>query len=96
MLSGITNQNARWYYYSAMANAGVGNTATAMEHVSMAVQMEPSNMEYRQLKQQLEFGGTWYTNMGSAYERPYASSGNLCLSLIFMNILCNCCCFNPY
>lgn len=96
VLSGITNQNARWYYYSAMANAGVGNTATAMEHVGMAVQMEPSNMEYRQLKQQLEFGGTWYTNMGSAYERPYASSGNLCLSLIFMNILCNCCCFNPY
>lgn len=96
VLSGITNRNARWYYFSAMANAGMSNTATAMEHVNMAVQLEPSNMQYRQLKQQLEFGGTWYTNMGSAYERPYASSGNLCLSLIFMNLLCNCCCFNPY
>ncbi len=96
VLSGIANRNARWYYYSAMANAGVGNTATAMEHINMAVQMEPSNMEYRQLKQQLEFGGTWYSNMGNSYERPYASSGNLCLSLLFMNLLCNCCCFRPY
>ncbi len=96
VLGGIANRNARWYYYSAMANAGVGNTATAMEHINMAVQMEPSNMEYRQLKQQLEFGGTWYSNMGSSYERPYASSGSLCLSLLFMNLLCNCCCFRPY
>lgn len=92
VLSGISERNARWYYYSAMANAGVGNNVTAMEHANIAVQMEPSNMEYRQLKQQLEYGGTWYSNMGSSYERPYAGSGNVCLSLLFMNLLCNCCC----
>ncbi len=92
VLNGIGNRNARWYYYSAMANMGVGNNATALEHANTAVSMEPSNMEYRQLKQQLEFGGTWYTNMGSSYERPYASSGSFCLSMLCMNILCNCCC----
>lgn len=95
VLNNIANRSSRWYYYSAIANAGIGNNVTATEHANTAVQMEPSNMEYRQLKQQLEFGGTWYTNMGSTYERPYASSGNLCLSLIFMNLLCNCCC-RPY
>ncbi len=92
VLNGISNRSARWYYYSAMANMGVGNNATALEHANTAVSMEPSNMEYRQLKQQLEFGGTWYTNMGSSYERPYASSGSFCLSMLCMNILCNCCC----
>ena len=92
VLNGIGNRNARWYYYSAMANMGVGNNATALEHANTAVSMEPSNMEYRQLKQQLEFGGTWYTNMGSSYEHPYASSGSFCLSMLCMNILCNCCC----
>ena len=90
VLNGIGNRNARWYYYSAMANMGVGNNATALEHANTAVSMEPSNMEYRQLKQQLEFGGTWYTNMGSSYE--HASSGSFCLSMLCMNILCNCCC----
>lgn len=85
-------RNARWYYYSAMANAGVGNNVTAMEHADKAVQMEPSNMQYRQLKQQLEFGGTWYTNMGSSYERPYFGTGNFCMSMLCMNLFCNCCC----
>lgn len=95
VLNGISSRDAKWHYYSAMANAGVGNNVTAMEHANMAVQMEPSNMQYRQLKQQLEYGGTWYTNMGNTYERPYASSGSFCLSMLCMNLLCNCCC-RPY
>ena len=92
VLNNISSREAKWYYYSAMANAGVGNNVTAMEHADTAVRMEPSNMQYRQLKQQLEFGGTWYTNMGSTYERPYAGSGSFCLSMLCMNLLCNCCC----
>lgn len=88
--------NARWYYYSAMANAGLGNNIIAKEHASRAVALEPSNMEYRQLQQQLEYGGTWYQNMGESYGKPYSSSGGFCLSLLFLNLLCNCCCFRPY
>lgn len=92
VLSNISERNARWYYYSAVANAGMGNNVTAQEHAGRAVDMEPSNMEYRQLKQQLEFGGTWYQNMGSSYERPYAGSGSWCMSMLLLNLLCNCCC----
>lgn len=85
-------RKARWYYYSAMANQGAGNTATAIEHAQRAVQLEPSNMQYRQFQQHLEYGGTWYSNMGSTYERPYSGYGNFCLSLMFMQLLCTCCC----
>lgn len=85
-------RNGRWYYYSAMANEGVGNTATAIEHIHCAVTLEPSNIEYRQYEQHLEFGGTWYTNMGSAYEKPYASAGNFCMSMLCMEVFCWCCC----
>ncbi|MDE7436614.1 MAG: J domain-containing protein [Lachnospiraceae bacterium] len=92
VLSNISERNARWYYYSAVANAGMGNNVTAQEHAGRAVDMEPSNMEYRQLKQQLEFGGTWYQSMGSSYERPYAGSGSWCMSMLLLNLLCNCCC----
>jgi len=91
----FSERGARWYYYSAMANAGMGNNMTAREHIDRAVQLEPSNMEYRQFKQHLDFGGTWYQSMGQSYERPYAGTGNWCLSMLFLNLLCNCCCFRP-
>lgn len=88
----LSERRARWYYYSAVANQGLGNTASAIEYAQKAVDMEPSNIEYRQFQQHLAYGGTWYSNMGSSYGRPYASSGNFCLSLLLMNLLCNCCC----
>lgn len=89
-------RRARWYYYSAIANQGAGNNIQAMEHARRAVEMEPSNMEYRQFLQHLEYGGTWYTNMGSNYDRPYASAGNWCLSMLCLNMFCNCCCCRPF
>ena len=94
--SSASGESARWYYYSAIANAGSGNNVTAKEHASQAVNMEPSNMEYRQLQQQLEFGGTWYQSRGGEYERPYSGSSGWCMSMLLLNLLCNCCCFRPY
>ena len=91
-----SERNARWYYYSGLANAGVGNNIIARDHADRAVTMEPSNMEYRQLKQQLEFGGNWYQNMGESYGRPYSGSSGYCLSFLLLNLLCNCCCFRPF
>ncbi len=88
----FSQRGARWYYYSAIANMGVGNNVTAKEHIAQAVLLEPSNMEYRQFMQHLEYGGTWYQHMGQGYERPYAGTGNWCLSMLFLNIMCNCCC----
>lgn len=94
VLNGIPfgERKARWYYLSAIANQGTGNNITAMEHAKRAVEMEPSNMEYRRFLQHLEFGGTWYTNMGSEYDRPYSSSGTWCLSMLCFNMMCNPCC----
>lgn len=97
VLKGIPfgERRARWYYYSAVANQGAGNNILAKEQAARAVEMEPGNLEYRQFLQQLEYGGTWYANMGSGYERPYAGVGSWCLSMLFLNLFCNCCC-RPY
>ena len=46
ILSNCTQRNARWYYLSALANDGLGNQVTAMEHIRRAVSMEPDNQEY--------------------------------------------------
>ena len=95
VLNGMSQKTARWYYYSAIANAGLGNNVTAREHAAQAVQMEPSNLEYRQLLQQLEFGGNWYQSTSANYGRPYDSQGSWCLSMLLLNLLCNCCCLRP-
>ena len=91
VLSNIKNRTAKWYYYSAMANAGAGNNVTAKQHIAQACAMDPNNMQYRAFEQQLNYGGDWYSNMGRTYTRPYAGN-SFCLSLCLMNILCNCCC----
>ena len=90
-----SERDARWYYYGAVANAGAGNNVTAKQQIERALELEPSNMEYRQFQQHLEFGGTWYHSMGQEYRRPYMGTGNWCMSMLFLNMLCNCCCFRP-
>ena len=91
----LSERNGRWYYYSAVVKQRQGNTATALEHIRRAVELEPSNIQYRQFQQNLEYGGTWYTSMGSSYERPYAGQ-SWCLRMILLNVFCNlCCCGRP-
>ena len=88
----FSERKGRWYYYSAIANEKLGNSATAVEHIQRAVAFEPDNIQYRQFQQYLEFGGTWYSNMGSTYGRP-DGSGNVCCSLLGTWL---CCQFMPF
>lgn len=92
VLNQISEHSARWYYYCAVANAGLGNNVTACEYAEQAVRMEPSSIEYRQLLQQLNFGGTWYSSMGESYGRPYEGFSRFCMSMVLMNMCCTCCC----
>lgn len=50
----FAERRGRWYYYSAIANQKLGNTATAIEHIQRAVSLEPNNMQYRQFMQIIE------------------------------------------
>ena len=44
-LDNSAQRDARWYYLSALANDGLGNQVTAMEHIRRAVSMDPGNPE---------------------------------------------------
>ena len=85
-------RNARWYYYSAAANQGLGNNVTAMEHAKQAVSMEPDNYEYQMLLQQLQGNGSWYQQRQSTYQNPYSTGGDWCMKMCMLNLMCNCCC----
>lgn len=89
---GLQERKGRWYYYSAIANSGLGNSVAALEHARKAAALEPNNAEYRSLLSQLESGGNWYQQRQAAYGYPTMGGSNLCLKLCVANMLCNCCC----
>ena len=92
VLNAMQSKNAQWYYYSAIANNGIGNNVMALDHAKKAVSMEPNNMQYRQLLQQLEGGGMWYRDMQGPFYQQSAGGSNFCLKLCIANLICNCCC----
>lgn len=91
VLDNIENHDAKWYYYSAQAYAGLGVTATAMEYASHALALEPDNIEYQMFYRRLQSGGQWYANRGQQYGRPAGSAGGYCLRLFMLNLFCNIC-----
>jgi len=96
VLSEIENRTGRWYYISAIANYSAGNQATALQHIQIAMKMEPGNMEYQQLYSAIQSGGTWYTERSQNYGYPRVSCSyccNLCMMNLCLNLLCGgpCC-----
>lgn len=92
VLSDIQNRSGRWYYISAIANRGAGNQAAALEHIQIAMRMEPGNTEYRQFYSVLQNGGAWYAGRGAGYGVANVSNTGFCFKLCLANMLCNLCC----
>lgn len=89
-LSSSAEKNARWYYLSAIANNGLGNQVTALEHIRRAVSMEPDNAEYLRTLEVIEHGGAAYRQQAETYggfNARYNPCANLCLCY-FLNLFC--------
>ena len=93
-LDQVPERSALWYYLSGCANAGIGNNILARDHAAQAVNMEPNNMQYRQLLNQLDFSSRRY--QGSPYGGGYGpggsscGTGNMCCDLWIADQLCEC------
>jgi len=90
VLSNIADRTAKWYYYSAIANAGQGNRILALEHARQACKMDPGNAEYETYLDELERGGNAYRQAGG-YNQGM-SMGRYCASLCLFNMCLNMCC----
>lgn len=90
-LGSCTERNARWYYLSALANDGLGNQVTALEHIRRAVSMEPDNMEYQRALNRIEHGGAAYRQQAGNFQ-GFSMGGDPCTNLCLC-YLCNlfCC-----
>lgn len=92
LLAGISNKTAAWYYWSAQANLGLGNRVAALNDARTAVQMDPNNMDYRQLLSQLQMSGQRYQQQGAGHGLQDLICGNPCMTLCLANAACNCLC----
>ncbi len=90
-LNQTDKKDARWYYLSALANDGLGNQVTALEHIRRAVSMEPDNPQYMQTLRDIEDGGTAYRQSAGAF-RGFEARDNSCLSMAVCFLLQLICC----
>ena len=88
------NRNAQWYFLSAVANDAMGNQVTALEHMRMAVSMEPNNENYRRALELLENGGSVYRQQASNY-RGYTARTDPCNDMCLCWFVNMCCCGGP-
>ena len=90
-LTNVQDHSALWYYYSAIANAGLGNHAQALEYATTAASMEPNNYSYQNLVTQLSGGSGRYQQRQNNYVQPY-DTGAWCIRLCLINAFLNLCC----
>ena len=91
VLQNCKERDARWYYLSALANNGLGNQVTALEHIRRAVSMEPDNREYLNALNAIEHGGTAYRQQAgnfSGFEMRSNPCMNLCLCYLCQMLCC--------
>ena len=79
--------DAAWYYLSALANQGVGNQVTALEHMRKAVSMEPDNQEYLNALDRMEHGGDAYRRQAGNFQ-GFDIHSNPCAAMCLC-YLCN-------
>ena len=80
-------KGAAWYYLSALANQGLGNQVTALEHMRKAVSMEPDNQEYLNALDRMEHGGDAYRRQAGNFQ-GFNLGMNPCAT-ICLCMLCN-------
>ena len=93
LLDSMPNRNAKWYYYSAIAQVGLGNNLRGMEYARMAVSMEPNNIEYQNLVNRLSFQGNRYGEVRNVYRggrSGFDDASDLCCKLLLADSLCEC------
>ena len=93
LLDSMPNRNAKWYYYSAIAQVGLGNNLRGMEYARMAVSMEPNNVAYQNLVNRLSFQSNRYGEVRNVYRggrSGFDDASDLCCKLWLADSLCEC------
>ena len=95
LLSRATVRSAQWFYLSAVANYGIGNTITAVRYARQAVMLDPGNPEYQAAYSEIASGGVEYGDWQRANGTDVNGLAQYCSTLFgamfFCFCLMNCC-----
>ena len=89
-LSNSGRRDAYWYYLSALANNGMGNQVTALEHIRRAVSMDPTNQVYLEALERIEHGGDDYRRQAGNFQ-GFDMRASICPSLCLCYLSQMCC-----
>lgn len=89
VLDGIGEHNAQWYYLRGIIAQRRGWMDEAAQNFRIAINMDPTNVEYRRAAGTTGAGA--YTYRQTQYHDGSDDLCNLCSTLMCLNCLCNCC-----
>lgn len=92
VLTNIKERSAEWYYYSSVANYGLGNKITALEHAKEAARLDPNNPVYAQNLSNIQSGGKAYHKESAEFGFPVANMNKICFGLCLARFFCPFCC----
>ena len=92
ILSNIEEKDGKWYCLSALAHDGLGNQMTALEQIKKAIELEPDNFQYRQVKEEIENGTASYRHRAGTYRGFTVGGNSSCCYCCFMNLMLNALC----
>lgn len=83
-----TGRNARWYYLSAIANQGLGNTVQAMDHIQRAIKADSNNRTYQQLYHQLRQVEQSYQTHAQGFNTGAMDMQKICMGMCLARMCC--------
>ena len=86
LLMEIGQKDAEWYFLSGSIAYRKGWLDEAMQNYSLAVQMDPNNLEYRQALSMTQRGGHAYSPYG--YTSTHIDTCDCCTAMLCMNMCC--------
>ncbi len=86
LLDAIEKRNGEWYYLAAIAHYNMGNKTTALNYADQAVRLDPNNMSYRRLLEEISASSDPFTKRATSY----TASRSSCLSCLpWLMCLCS-------
>jgi curved DNA-binding protein CbpA len=86
LLMEVGQKNGEWYFLTGSIAYRKGWLDEAMQNYTIAVQMEPGNMEYRQALAMAQQGGQAYRPNG--YNNVGFDTCDCCTAMLCMNLCC--------
>ncbi|MGB4440480.1 MAG: DnaJ domain-containing protein [Sedimentibacter sp.] len=89
-LNSTTVRNAEWNYLVGVCYVNLGSIGQGVQYVQRAVNMEPSNMEFRNFLSQISNMQNSYQRRAYNYGGGTSNSADCCSQLICADCLCEC------